>query len=404
MLREHLRLISIHTRLLEIIGTGDSAPITELLLYQRYYLLSRTEMRSQSVRDDQLSQLWMHCSPTEATPARPSMAWQSIGFQSSNPESDFRGVGQLGVCALLHLVSASSDFWQSVLSKNAFPPVQTASNIVEMLSGIFEIDDPPNLLNPLLFSSPDPFFDLFTVAYRLFDNMWSDSKATVMDFSRVLNDVKRQLEQELQVQTSVTGLERVFARTAKVQTPQRIRRLEQEVGPLVRILVLEQKSRVMHNGSIVQDKPSGEYKFLKLSKDNSEILFGPASVTADGQPTKPAILSNVAKLKNFVRLQRGAECAFMQQYKKKTQQGLLDRAFSLTFDTTLDVITATAEECRVWCDGISLLTSPEPKLSFESEEEIRQLVEMEVKVRLRHLADEPLDQVPPSIPAPVDAP
>lgn len=135
--------------------------------------------------------------------------WIDIGFQGSDPVTDFRGTGLLGLVQL-HSFNIG---WRAItkeMFKNSANPETwyffcvTGINITQKL--VQSLVRPSSVMEPLInldkyllrhlgeFKSQLHFnkaiLHLYVCAFRLFDEMWTNSRPTnIMNFNQFLSDV-----------------------------------------------------------------------------------------------------------------------------------------------------------------------------------------------------------------------
>ena len=80
--------------------------LVQLVGYQRLMtevetLRSTTYNSEDLIHEQKLLQLWSLLQPAIPLPTRKTKLWQNIGFQGTDPKTDFRGMGLLGLENLL---------------------------------------------------------------------------------------------------------------------------------------------------------------------------------------------------------------------------------------------------------------------------------------------------------------
>ena len=134
-----------------------------------------------------------------------SPLWASNGFQTKSPISDFRGGGQLALQNLVYFVQNFGPQAHTFKKHNQYPFSLAAVNVTRMIldllmptvNNVFE----PTTIAPTpywkLADDPDAFHKLYCMAFMMLDLNWTETKATAMDFNRVLTDCKTSMSKFL---------------------------------------------------------------------------------------------------------------------------------------------------------------------------------------------------------------
>ncbi|XP_024973991.1 ELMO domain-containing protein C isoform X1 [Cynara cardunculus var. scolymus] len=159
---------------------------------------------------DALKQLWRLAYPNRELPELKSELWKEMGWQGSDPSTDFRGGGFISLENLIFFAQRYPEAFQNLLLKNEgnradweYPFAVAGINISFMLVQMLNIQSgtPTTSLGVrfLRFLSHDEsaFDELFCVAFRLMDAHWLTKRASYMEFNEVLKSTKTQLEREL---------------------------------------------------------------------------------------------------------------------------------------------------------------------------------------------------------------
>ncbi|TYZ62229.1 hypothetical protein PybrP1_002090 [[Pythium] brassicae (nom. inval.)] len=134
--------------------------------------------------------------------ARVSAGWVDVGFQSANPDTDFRGGG---VLALKCLVYAFEAFPQQMLAvaaaqkpaegKRWYPVCVAGINLTCMLAGLLKLGNGEFSGTPAahwpLFEDPSAFYQLFYYTLVKMDATWRRMNASYMEFGVVLKATRR---------------------------------------------------------------------------------------------------------------------------------------------------------------------------------------------------------------------
>jgi hypothetical protein len=146
--------------------------------------------------------LWSALMPEQTLTARKTKQWGQIGFQGSDPASDFRGMGVLGLEQLLHFASRHAAEAKHALQLSlgdgsplsGFPFAITGINITSvMMTALAE----GRLDRPLLLHGPDrrQFDDLYSHVFDAFAREYTASKPeNIASFPPFFDAFKKRLE------------------------------------------------------------------------------------------------------------------------------------------------------------------------------------------------------------------
>lgn len=148
-----------------------------------------------------LQSFWSNLHGTPV-PSVPDMKWQELGFQGSDPSTDFRGMGMLGLDQLLAFTqiapkSAHNIWQQSNLGSAWFTFATVGINITALLYSL------------LVSRSADEYFythssieylnQAYQIVFEKFGQYWVVEEAKdVMDFSRIFTKLRLDLERNLE--------------------------------------------------------------------------------------------------------------------------------------------------------------------------------------------------------------
>jgi len=158
-----------------------------------------------------LRRLWQVIMPNVKLTVLISPQWKLIGFQGNNPETDFRGMGLLGLLNLIYFAENYTYKVQSIIRSNRdYPWAVTGINITHMLLKMLHLTDelvnqpaPDHswhtpLLNLFYYADNDDTFDeLYSQSFLLFDRLWAHHNGKYMDFPMIIQQLQRHLEQLL---------------------------------------------------------------------------------------------------------------------------------------------------------------------------------------------------------------
>jgi len=167
--------------------------------------------KNNSEHEAMLLQLWETVFPNEKLENRISKQWNKMGFQGTDPATDFRGMGLLALKHLLYFAKNYTDICRDIMTIQAtndstYYPVSTAGiNITKMLFDIFK-----NLSEKkkekdldLLFGHPRALEEIYCIALRFFDVYWKENGGTYMQFSQIISTVNERISKLLTECTSL---------------------------------------------------------------------------------------------------------------------------------------------------------------------------------------------------------
>eukprot|EP00271_Cylindrocystis_brebissonii_P006719 TRINITY_DN194_c0_g1_i1.p1 TRINITY_DN194_c0_g1~~TRINITY_DN194_c0_g1_i1.p1 ORF type:complete len:325 (-),score=62.30 TRINITY_DN194_c0_g1_i1:1124-2098(-) len=157
-----------------------------------------------------LRALWRAAFPDVPLSGMVSQQWKEMGWQGTDPGSDFRGGGFISLENLLHFAYRYPSSFRMLLKKEAgqraeweYPFAVAGLNITFMLIQILDLrSDIPDTLAGRRFirllGEDDAAFDhLYCVAFMMMDKEWLALGASYMEFNAVLAAVRTKLEYAL---------------------------------------------------------------------------------------------------------------------------------------------------------------------------------------------------------------
>uniref|UniRef100_A0A7N0VFR1 ELMO domain-containing protein n=1 Tax=Kalanchoe fedtschenkoi TaxID=63787 RepID=A0A7N0VFR1_KALFE len=159
---------------------------------------------------DALKQLWRLAYPDRELPPLKSELWKEMGWQGSDPSTDFRGGGFISLENLIYFAKKFPEAFQRLLHKTEgqraeweYPFAVAGINISFMLAQMLDLQSEiPKTSVGLRFlellGEDDMAFDnLYCVAFQLMDAQWLAKRASYMEFNDVLKSTSQQLLREL---------------------------------------------------------------------------------------------------------------------------------------------------------------------------------------------------------------
>ncbi|ONH94678.1 hypothetical protein PRUPE_7G026000 [Prunus persica] len=158
---------------------------------------------------DALLQLWRLAYPDKELPPLKSELWKQMGWQGSDPSTDFRGGGFISLENLIFFAQQYPESFQRLLHKQdgtraewEYPFAVAGINISFVLAQMLDLQSEPASLAgtrflELLQEDEMAFDNLYCVAFQMMDAQWLAKRASYMEFNDVLKSTRSQLEREL---------------------------------------------------------------------------------------------------------------------------------------------------------------------------------------------------------------
>ncbi|KAM7272226.1 hypothetical protein ACFE04_026889 [Oxalis oulophora] len=159
---------------------------------------------------DGLKHLWKLAYPGRELPPLKSELWKEMGWQGSDPSTDFRGGGFISLENLIYFAEKYPDSFQNLLLKKdgnraewEYPFAVAGINISFMLAQMLDLQTgkPSSVAAKrfleLLNEDEMAFDNLYCVAFKMMDAQWLAKQASYMQFNEVLKSTRTQLEREL---------------------------------------------------------------------------------------------------------------------------------------------------------------------------------------------------------------
>jgi hypothetical protein len=185
--------------------------------------------KTNTVHEETLLKFWATVFPETPLKDRISDQWKKMGFQGTDPATDFRGMGMLGLLNLLYFAETHTQLFRKLLQlqqqrqqlamAREYPVAVTGINITQMLYDLFGVgkpivldpQQPPGNVFKVLFDSPTAFEEVYCLAFQLLDRTWEEMNANYMDFPKVIATVRSQIETVLESQPlSVEAMARLL--------------------------------------------------------------------------------------------------------------------------------------------------------------------------------------------------
>lgn len=162
--------------------------------------------------EEMLKRLWEQLKDTEF-PGRKSEEWKSLGFQGQNPQTDFRGMGELALEALVYWsrkFPRSAKELVRLQSERTYPLCTAAINCVSMIFDMIQYDPLKELDRETIRTKPlfqllcrcrddlDAFFELLVLMLKIMDKLSVEMDAGYMDIPLVFKAMITQINEYLE--------------------------------------------------------------------------------------------------------------------------------------------------------------------------------------------------------------
>ncbi|KAN0007101.1 hypothetical protein ACTFIU_005295 [Dictyostelium citrinum] len=185
----------------------------QLYIYQRHRFQIITNRKNvtfnkeSAEHDALLMKLWSLTYPGVKLESRVSEQWKQMGFQGTDPCTDFRAMGIWGLDNLIYFAQNHNEKFRKIVNsqierKEREYPTATAGIVLtfELYNSIFKMGT-PNLnpyttptddlpFFPLFFSHPHAFEEVYCTTFQILDSTWDDMNGTYMHFQKIMSSVK----------------------------------------------------------------------------------------------------------------------------------------------------------------------------------------------------------------------
>lgn len=165
---------------------------------------------SRMEHQDALRQLWRLAYPQRELPPLKSELWKEMGWQGTDPSTDFRGGGYVSLENLIFFAKTYPESFQRLLHKQdgtraewEYPFAVAGINISFMLAQMLDLQSgKPSTVAGIRFlefleEDEMAFDNLYCIAFQMMDAQWLAKRASYMEFNEVLKSTRTQLEREL---------------------------------------------------------------------------------------------------------------------------------------------------------------------------------------------------------------
>lgn len=194
--RKDLLVSQLHWIGEDVEGTGFKKQVEALKVIKQEFITDRETKFETSKHLHLLQNIWRNLIDTNVPNSANDERWKQLGFQSSQPETDFRG---MGIASLKQLEtfskkSACKYIYNDTVKEYWFPFACVGISITAFISSLLE----DNCLDIYLVGNHNYLSVLYTRVWSEFDEAWKKAKPSdVMHFPVVWKDVRQKMEKDL---------------------------------------------------------------------------------------------------------------------------------------------------------------------------------------------------------------
>ncbi|XP_045203580.2 ELMO domain-containing protein 2-like [Mercenaria mercenaria] len=164
-----------------------------------------------SDHEDKLMKLWNILTDGEKLTSRTCSQWSQIGFQGEDPQTDFRGMGQLGLDQLLYFSTKYTAEARSLLSKShnqyfGYSFAIVGINLTELVYTLLKHGNLRTHYYNNKSSKPtiEDFHEVYCYVFFDFDTFWFNEKPKdIMEFGRIREKYRKKLVARLKEKDTV---------------------------------------------------------------------------------------------------------------------------------------------------------------------------------------------------------
>jgi len=155
------------------------------------------------IHERMLLELWDLVFPDRKLENRVSEQWKAMGFQGTDPASDFRGMGILALRHLIYFAKIHGDEFRALVrsqedNNDTYYPVAVAGiNISKLLFDLLgqSSEKYAGQLKylQLLSSHRNAFEEIYCICMQFFDKTWEEMEASYFNFSSVMTTITAQI-------------------------------------------------------------------------------------------------------------------------------------------------------------------------------------------------------------------
>ena len=380
-------------------------------------------------------------SPVNKNNSKYAQDWTKLGFKDTkDPSEDFKETppGILALDCMNFFAQNHQEKYLKVVLENSCrqdshecPFAESSCELVTLLADILGIGKPPipnyTRYHEMFFKVEFPFEEFYSQCIVILNKTWRDMRASRLDFPKVLDVVREQIETSLMPDSharpktfdnfrgnvkSYSEISRKWQTDAKSKETwdrsKPVAELREHLQAEIEELIRQQRANFMCEGTRFQrikkggEKANNQYKYVKLHNNHKTIYVG----DWNSDKSVPTIEDLEPRLyvADIKEIRTGTNCEFLKEYKKEFKDHHSKLAFSLfgENDSLLDLVAPDQQSFNYWVDGIKTLLRQE-MTSDDYNKEKSILTNMEIKLRLLDLEGVDLpEEAPPIPPLPSD--
>lgn len=168
-----------------------------------------------SDHEDKLMKIWNILTDGEKLSSRTSSQWSQIGFQGNDPQTDFRGMGQLGLDQLLYFSSKYTAEARAMLSRSHNPYFGysfaiVGINLTELVYTLLKNGNLRTHFYNSRTSRPtiEDYHEVYCYVFYEFDTFWfSEKPKDIMEFGKIREKYRKKLVSRLKEKDTVLTAE-----------------------------------------------------------------------------------------------------------------------------------------------------------------------------------------------------
>eukprot|EP00191_Tetraselmis_sp_GSL018_P001183 CAMPEP_0177615690 /NCGR_PEP_ID=MMETSP0419_2-20121207/23625_1 /TAXON_ID=582737 /ORGANISM="Tetraselmis sp., Strain GSL018" /LENGTH=380 /DNA_ID=CAMNT_0019113435 /DNA_START=69 /DNA_END=1212 /DNA_ORIENTATION=+ len=172
-----------------------------------------------------LRRLWRLSFPSRQLEDLKSEQWKDMGWQGTDPSTDFRGAGFLALENLLYFAETYPSVYSQLLGKVngrrsewEYPFCVAGVNLTFAMIEILDVADGrqprtragTNFFTALSEGTDNAFEEVYCAAFQLLDSKWLEMRASYMEFPAVMGEVKKELQAALERAETLGEVERLL--------------------------------------------------------------------------------------------------------------------------------------------------------------------------------------------------
>jgi len=367
--------------------------------------------------------LWNATYPDAQLESRVSEQWKLLGFQGTDPATDFRGMGVFGLEQLVYFAESHTDVFRKIVNgqlarkEREYPVAVAGINLTQKLYEILKVNDetPEGTIFPILFAHKHAFEEMYCSSFQVLDYTWDDMNASYMDFPKVIAAVHKQIVEVVEARpltleqfhfaACCKGQQMAMGDEADGEEPEALKKLRTQVKKENLEIVKQQKLAYLVDGcsfKVLKAQQKGknvaqQYLFARLSENHQELGYGPISDPTEVPSALPNIIVKVGDLNGVVV---GQDVPSFNKKKVTEDMATLSFAIVLKDDKgCVEFMANSRDEFVNWTDGLRALMG-KPMECAETLDEAKTLVTLEMKVRLLDLEGIDIPRETPPVPEP----